>query len=91
MMGEKHVWIGSPKIARALLEQRAAIYSSRPPVPAVPGSDSLPHYLPLMATGQAFNRHKHFYRGLVGGIRWGSSTIHLSIATIHLSITYSTH
>lgn len=60
IMGESHVWIGSSKIAQELLAQNAPIYSSRPQVPAVPGSDVLPHYLPLMAYGDAWHRHRRF-------------------------------
>jgi len=66
IMGESHVWIGSTKIAHELLNQRAANYSSRPPVPAVPGSDTLPHYLPLMAHGEAWNRHRRFATTVLG-------------------------
>lgn len=58
IMGEKHIWIGSQQIAYDLLAKRAPLYSSRPPVPAVPGSASLPHYLPLMAYGEAWKRHR---------------------------------
>ena len=49
IMGEKHIWIGSQQIAHDLLAKKAAFYSSRPMVPAVPGSDSQGEYLPLLA------------------------------------------
>lgn len=46
--GEMHVWIGDLELARDFLIKKAKIYSSRPEVPAVPGSDSQHQYLPLM-------------------------------------------
>jgi hypothetical protein len=49
--GEMHIWVGSQKIAYDLLCKKARIYSSRPMVPAVPGSDSQGQYLPLLAHG----------------------------------------
>lgn len=49
--GEMHVWVGDSKIAYDLLCKKARIYSSRPMVPAVPGSDSQGQYLPLLAHG----------------------------------------
>jgi cytochrome P450 len=47
--GDMHVWIGDLKIAQDLLCTKSAIYSSRPMVPAIPGSDSQGQYLPLLA------------------------------------------
>ena len=47
--GEMHIWVGDSKIAYDLLCKKARIYSSRPQVPAVPGSDSQGQYLPLLA------------------------------------------
>lgn len=47
--GEMHIWVGDTQIAYDLLCKKAAIYSSRPQVPAVPGSDSQGQYLPLLA------------------------------------------
>lgn len=47
--GEMHIWVGDAKIAYDLLCKKARIYSSRPMVPAVPGSDSQGQYLPLLA------------------------------------------
>jgi hypothetical protein len=47
--GEMHIWIGSTDIAYDMLCKKARIYSSRPQVPAVPGSDSQGQYLPLLA------------------------------------------
>jgi len=57
-MGESHVWIGFTEIAHELLNQRAANYFPRHPAPAVPGPETLPHYLALMAHGEAWNRHR---------------------------------
>jgi hypothetical protein len=47
--GEMHIWIGDADIGYDLLCKKARIYSSRPMVPAVPGSDSQGQYLPLLA------------------------------------------
>jgi hypothetical protein len=47
--GEMHIWVGDAQIAYDLLCKKAKIYSSRPMVPAVPGSDSQGQYLPLLA------------------------------------------
>lgn len=47
--GEMHIWIGDTDIGYDLLCKKAKIYSSRPMVPAVPGSDSQGQYLPLLA------------------------------------------
>jgi hypothetical protein len=47
--GEMHIWVGDESIAYDLLCKKARIYSSRPQVPAVPGSDSQGQYLPLLA------------------------------------------
>lgn len=47
--GEMHIWVGDANIAYDLLCKKARIYSSRPQVPAVPGSDSQGQYLPLLA------------------------------------------
>ena len=47
--GEMHIWVGDQKIGYDLLCKKARIYSSRPQVPAVPGSDSQGQYLPLLA------------------------------------------
>jgi hypothetical protein len=46
--GEMHIWVGKAEIAQELYCKRAAFYSSRPEVAAVPGSDSQAQYLPLM-------------------------------------------
>jgi len=46
--GEMHVWIGNLELAKDFLIKKAKIYSSRPEVPAVPGSNSQHQYLPLM-------------------------------------------
>jgi hypothetical protein len=53
--GEMHIWIGSQKIAYDFLCKKASIYSSRPMVPAVPGSDSQAQYLPLMKRDGMFS------------------------------------
>jgi len=47
--GEMHIWVGDAEVAYDLLCKKARIYSSRPEVPAVPGSDSQGQYLPLLA------------------------------------------
>ena len=49
--GEMHIWLGDNDIAQELYCKRAAIYSSRPEVAAVPGSDSQGQYLPLLEFG----------------------------------------
>jgi hypothetical protein len=48
IMGDTHLWLGDHKISQELFGKRANIYSSRPEVPAVPGSDTQGQYLPLM-------------------------------------------
>ena len=48
IMGDTHLWLGDHKISQELFGKRADIYSSRPEVPAVPGSDTQGQYLPLM-------------------------------------------
>ena len=58
--GEMHIWLGDNDIAQELYCKRAAIYSSRPEVAAVPGSDSQGQYLPLLEFGGKL------HRGLVG-------------------------
>lgn len=49
--GEMHIWLGDSDIAQELYCKRAAAYSSRPEVAAVPGSDSQGQYLPLLEYG----------------------------------------
>jgi hypothetical protein len=56
--GEMHVWVGDAQVAYDLLCKKASIYSSRPQVPAVPGSDSQGQYLPLLAHDGMVNRKK---------------------------------
>ena len=48
IMGDTHLWLGDHKISQELFGKRPNIYSSRPEVPAVPGSDTQGQYLPLM-------------------------------------------
>jgi hypothetical protein len=48
IMGDTHLWLGDHKISQELFGNRSRIYSSRPEVPAVPGSDTQGQYLPLM-------------------------------------------
>ena len=48
IMGDTHLWLGDHKISQELFANRSRIYSSRPEVPAVPGSDTQGQYLPLM-------------------------------------------
>lgn len=48
IMGDTHLWLGDHKISQDLFAKRPKIYSSRPEVPAVPGSDTQGQYLPLM-------------------------------------------
>ena len=67
MMGESHLWISSPRIAYDLLSKRAAIYSSRPEIRAVPGSDSQAQYLPLLAHGEAWRRQRKFATVMLAG------------------------
>ena len=56
--GEMHIWLGDSNIAQELYCKRAPIYSSRPEVAAVPGSDSQAQYLPLLEYGGQFQvRH----------------------------------
>ena len=57
--GEMHIWIGDANIAYDLLCKKARIYSSRPMVPAVPGSDSQGQYLPLLAHDGKFLTIRH--------------------------------
>jgi hypothetical protein len=52
--GEMHIWLGDNDIAQELYCKRAALYSSRPEVAAVPGSDSQGQYLPLLEFGGEF-------------------------------------
>jgi cytochrome P450 len=59
-MGGDHLWLGDMKIVHDLLAKRAPIYSSRPEVPAVPGSDSQGQYLPLLAHGDHWRRQRKF-------------------------------
>jgi hypothetical protein len=49
--GEMHIWLGDNKVAQELYCNRAANYSSRPEVAAVPGSDRQGQYLPLLEYG----------------------------------------
>ena len=49
--GEMHIWVGTAEIAQELYCKRAAKYSSRPEVAAVPGSDSQGQYLPHLEHG----------------------------------------
>ncbi|KAF2753441.1 cytochrome P450 oxidoreductase [Pseudovirgaria hyperparasitica] len=58
--GEMHIWIGDQDIAFELLCRRAKKYSSRPMVPAIPGSDSQGLYLPLLAADDHWRRQRHF-------------------------------
>ena len=60
MVGEDHLWISDPKIAYDLISKRANIYSSRPEIRAVPGSDRQAQYLPLLAHGDAWRRQRKF-------------------------------
>lgn len=53
--GEMHIWLGDADIAQELYCKRAAAYSSRPEVAAVPGSDSQGQYLPLLEYGGEFS------------------------------------
>ena len=54
MMGDDHLWIGDSKISHDLIAKRASIYSSRPPIPAIPKADDGFMYLPLMGLGGVF-------------------------------------
>ncbi|EHY53752.1 hypothetical protein HRR83_003968 [Exophiala dermatitidis] len=58
--GEMHIWVGDQKIAYDLLCKKARIYSSRPMVPAVPGSDSQGQYLPLLAHDDHWRNQRKF-------------------------------
>jgi cytochrome P450 len=59
-MGGNHLWLADMKIVHDLLAKRAQIYSSRPEVMAVPGSDSQGQYLPLLAHGDHWRRQRKF-------------------------------
>ncbi len=52
--GEMHIWLGDSDIAQEMFCKRAATYSSRPEVPAVPGSHAQGQYLPLLEHGGKF-------------------------------------
>ncbi|KAK5309699.1 hypothetical protein LTR70_010067 [Exophiala xenobiotica] len=58
--GEMHVWIGKADLAKEFLIKKAKIYSSRPEVPAVPGSNSQFQYLPLMQRDEHWNQQRKF-------------------------------
>jgi cytochrome P450 len=58
--GEMHIWVGDAQISYDLLCKKAAIYSSRPMVPAVPGSDSQGQYLPLLEHGDHWRKQRKF-------------------------------
>ena len=60
IMGDTHLWLGDHKISQELFGKRAAIYSSRPEVPAVPGSDTQGQYLPLMEYADPWKRQRKF-------------------------------
>ena len=59
-MGGNHLWLGDTKIVHDLLAKRAPIYSSRPKISAVPGTDSQGQYLPLLAHGEHWRRQRKF-------------------------------
>lgn len=58
--GEMHVWIGNFELAKDFLIKKAKIYSSRPEVPAVPGSNSQNQYLPLMQRDEHWVQQRKF-------------------------------
>lgn len=58
--GEMHIWLGDAEVAQELYCKRAAIYSSRPEVAAVPGSHSQGQYLPLLEHGPQWRRQRKF-------------------------------
>ena len=58
--GEMHVWIGNFELAKDFLIKKAKIYSSRPEVPAVPGSNSQHQYLPLMQRDEHWVQQRKF-------------------------------
>ncbi|RMZ75281.1 hypothetical protein DV737_g5372, partial [Chaetothyriales sp. CBS 132003] len=58
--GEMHIWVGKQELAAELLCKKARIYSSRPMVPAVPGSDSQGQYLPLLAYDDHWRKQRKF-------------------------------
>lgn len=58
--GEMHIWIGKAEIAQELYCKRAAKYSSRPEVPAVPGSDKQGQYLPLLQDDDHWRHQRKF-------------------------------
>lgn len=45
--GQMHIWIGDAKIAKELIVRRAAKYSSRPDIAAIPGANKGGQYLAL--------------------------------------------
>ena len=58
--GEMHIWVGDAQVSYDLLCKKAAIYSSRPQVPAVPGSNSQGQYLPLLEHGDHWRKQRKF-------------------------------
>ncbi|OCT50828.1 cytochrome P450 [Cladophialophora carrionii] len=63
--GEMHIWLGDNDVAQELYCKRAAIYSSRPEVAAVPGSDSQGQYLPLLEYGVLTSSYNNEYYGYI--------------------------
>lgn len=58
--GEMHIWVGKAEIAQDLYCKRASKYSSRPEVPAVPGSDKQGQYLPLLQDDDHWRHQRKF-------------------------------
>lgn len=58
--GQQHIWIGDAKIAKELLVKRAAKYSSRPSIPAIPGAEKGGQYLALNEYDDHWRKQRRF-------------------------------
>ena len=60
IMGDNHLWLGDQKVAHDLLVKRGSIYSSRPEIPAMPGTPHGGRYLPLLAADDHWRKQRRF-------------------------------
>lgn len=58
--GQQHIWIGDSRIAKELLVRRAAKYSSRPNIAAIPGADKGGQYLALNQNDEHWRLQRRF-------------------------------
>jgi len=58
--GQMHIWIGDAKIARDLIVKRAAKYSSRPAIAAIPGAEKGGQYLALNELDDHWRMQRRF-------------------------------